>query len=100
MIRALAIVAMLLPSGIHEHKVGSDVAFAVNRDHSLQPMLPVNLIVEQESGPRPEGPMSCDVIAREHQITKEDGPATGTETVLKCGPRVFVLKKIMFTGSK
>src|ERR1044071_5846890 len=91
------ILALLLSasSNVREHRVTSHVMFRMTKNHTLVPMLPVFLEIDQESGPIMEGIISCDIIAREHFISADGQNAIGTETVLRCGDGVFTVKKML-----
>ena len=97
--------ALLAPAkaGIikHERKAGGHVQFAVNKDHTLTPMLPMSLRADQEEGAVPDGPLTCDVASREHEISEDGSPRTASETVLHCnGGRTFAVKQLLFSSSE
>ena len=94
-----AALAVMAGAAVHEteHKVASGVKVAVNKDHSLRPLMPVDLGVEQESGPVADSIMTCDVVARSHVVLEAAEQKAAVETVLRCdGGRVFRVNRILF----
>lgn len=99
----LAIVALFVVMVVNalerhnEHKVGGGVKFSVNKDHSLRPMMGVDLEVLQEAGPVADGSMTCDVLDRIHEVVDGSQPVKAHEMVLRCdGGRVFAIRKLWF----
>lgn len=86
-----------------EHKVThGKVQFFVGKDFSLKPVLPVEIVVKQEEGGILDADqvLSCDVVARVTEATRDNVPTAVTETVFKCGERKFVIERIMFAESQ
>lgn len=99
----LALVALLVVMVVNaveahnEKKVGVGVKFAVNQNHTLRPMMGVDLDVVQEAGPMTDGSLTCDVIARIHDVVDAGQPRKAYEAVLNCdGGRVFAIKRYWF----
>lgn len=80
----------------HEKKVVSQVKFFVSKEHTLRPVMPIELVVVQEQGGIADEQMiTCDVIARTHEVMDVE-PKNATETVLKCGDRTYVVSGVSF----
>lgn len=96
----VALAMLLVYPSTPERVVGRRVQFTVGSDGALRPVLPVELRAERESGDAPTTLLTCDVVARDHDVVADGVERTETETVLRCGPRRFVVKQIIFTESR
>ena len=86
--------------GAYTEKTKVDkVSIVVLPNGHVQAMLPMVLSAEQETGPAVPSRtvLNCKAAIREHKM---ENNTTVTETVLKCGDRIFIVTGVDFTESK
>jgi len=60
----LILAVLLIPWQTSEKTVGHNVQFVINKNHTLTPVLPIQISVEQEDGGIADGLLTCDTIQR------------------------------------
>ena len=97
MFGVLCLACGVLAEAPFEQVVGRRVMFNLTKDLKMTPYLPVQLAVVQEQGGLMNGPTSCDVVARGHEIEEHGERKLAVETVLKCGDGVFRVERVIFS---